>query len=228
MPDAFGATTDFAALREQQRQIAARAVITGSLEQVTRFVALDMSSQSFYRGDAATMYAAAVLFERGNPNPLEVSTAIMDPPMPYRSGFLAFREAPVLEQALKGLSSHYDLLWLDGAGIAHPRRAGIATQLGVILDLPSLGVAKTRLVGEVGPLESDAGSSAPLVFEGDEVGFTVRLRKHSNPLFVSPGHRCSARAALDFVLEHSDGYRQPFPSRLAHEHANQQRRQAET
>ena len=219
--------TDFAALREQQRQIAQQADISGTLEGVRRFVALDMSSQSFYRGDEATMYAAAVLFERGNPQPLEVATAVMEPPMPYRSGFLAFREAPVFRLALEGIAGAYDLLWLDGAGVAHPRRAGIATQLGVTLGLPSLGVAKTRLVGESAPLGDAAGSFEELRFEGDLVGYTVRLRKRSNPLFVSPGHRCSARAALDFVLEHGDGFRQPFPSRAAHEHANAARRAVE-
>ncbi len=221
---------DFAVLREQQRQLAARAVIAGSLVSVKRFVAVDVSAQSFYGGPDAIMYAAAVVLERGSKNVLEVATASIKPDVPYRTGFLAFREAPVVMQALEGLKSGFDLVWVDGHGIMHPRRAGIATHLGVTLGVACLGVAKQPLTGAVGPLEEAAGSVATVTAgtEGNELlGFAVRLRKRSKPVFVSSGHRCSSQAALGFVLEHADGLRLPYPTRLAHDAANAFRRASE-
>ncbi len=221
---------DFAVLREQQRQIAARAVIEGSLAGVKRFVAVDVSAQSFHSGPNAQLYAAAVVLERGSKNPVEVATADIKPDVPYRTGFLAFREAPAVMRALERLKTGFDLVWVDGHGIMHPRRAGIATHLGVTLGVACLGVAKQPLTGTVGPLEAAAGSVAAVTAgaNGDELlGFAARLRQRSRPVFVSSGHRCSSRAALDFVLEHSDGMKLPYPTRLAHNAANAFRRALE-
>ena len=218
---------DFAVLREQQRQLAARTVIAGSLAGVKRFVAVDVSAQSFYGGPDAVMYAAAVVLERGSKNVLEVATASIKPDVPYRTGFLAFREAPVVMQALEGLKSGFDLVWVDGHGIMHPRRAGIATHLGVTLGVACLGVAKQPLTGTVGLLEEAAGSVAPVTAGEEILGFAARLRKRSKPVFVSSGHNCSSQAALDFVLEHADGLRLPYPTRLAHDAANAFRRASE-
>ena len=218
---------DWAALRDQQREIAVKAVYAGSLEGVRRFAAVDMSSQSFYGGENAVMYAAAVVLERGSKTPLEVATASMIPEVPYKTGFLAFREAPVILKALEQLRSSFDLIWVDGHGLMHPRRAGIATQLGVLLGKPSLGVGKTPLHGDHVALEDAAGSHQPVMAKGDLLGFAVRLRDRVKPIFVSPGHLCNPNAALGFVLEHADGYRLPWPSRVAHEQANIFRRSIE-
>ncbi len=218
---------DWAALREQQREIALKAVYTGTLQGVRRFVAVDMSSQSFYGGEDAMMYAAAVVLERGNKQPLEVATSSMSPEVPYRAGFLAFREAPVILKALEKLRSDFDLIWLDGHGLMHPRRAGIATQMGVLLGKPSLGVGKTPLFGQMAELDMAAGSSARITSKDELLGFGVRLRNRVKPVFVSPGHLCDPDSALRFVLEHADGYRQPWPSRVAHEEANRVRREFE-
>lgn len=218
---------DWAALRDQQREIAQRAMYGGSLKDVRRFVAVDMSSQSFYGGENAVMYAAAVVFERGSHDPLEVSTASMIPEVPYRTGFLAFREAPVIARALERLRAGFDLVWVDGHGLMHPRRAGIATQLGVLLGKPSLGVGKTPLTGEIGPLQAAVGSSAAVTARDELLGFAVRLRARARPVLVSPGHLCDPDGALGFVLEHADGYRLPWPSRAAHDQANLFRRSVE-
>jgi deoxyribonuclease V len=218
---------DWAALREQQREIALKAVYNGTLQGVRRFVAVDMSAQSFYGGEDAMMYAAAVVLERGNHQPLEVATASMSPEVPYRTGFLAFREAPVILKALEQLRSDFDLIWLDGHGLMHPRRAGIATQMGVLLGKPSLGVGKTPLTGKVEDLAPAAGSSARITTKDELLGFAARLRDRAKPVFVSPGNLCDPQSALGFVLEHSDGYRLPWPSRAAHEEANRVRREAE-
>jgi deoxyribonuclease V len=218
---------DWAELREQQREIASKAVYTGSLADVKRFVAVDMSSQSFYGGENAMMYAAAVVLERGSHAPLEVATASLSPEVPYRAGFLAFREAPVIFKAIEKLRTDFDLIWVDGHGLMHPRRAGIATQMGVLLGKASLGVGKTPLFGQMADLELELGSSARITSKDELLGFGVRLRKRANPVFVSPGNLCDPTSALGFVLEHADGYRQPWPSRVAHEKANRIRRELE-
>jgi deoxyribonuclease V len=224
---------DFSALRAEQIELAARAVNMGSLEQVQRFVALDMSSQVFIRPGQkleleAPLFAAAVVFERGNPKPLEVATAVLEPSVPYKTGFLAFREAPVLLKALEGLQSDFDMLWLDGHGILHPRRCGIATHLGVLLNKPALGVAKTPLIGTHDELGMDANSSEPIRVAGETLGYALRLRAKTKPIYVSSGHLCSGEAALAFVRECNEGYRLPWPTRGAHQAANTARLARET
>lgn len=220
---------DFATLRAQQIELAAQAVNTGSLKHVRRFVALDMSSQVFIRPDQkleleAPLFAAAVVFERGNPKPVEVATAVLEPSVPYKTGFLAFREAPVLLKALEGLQSSYDMLWSDGHGILHPRRCGIATHLGVLLGKPALGVAKTPLIGVHDELGLKAGSSEPIRVGQETLGYALRLRAKTKPVYVSSGHLCSGEAALEFVRECGDGYRLPWPTRGAHQAANEARK----
>jgi deoxyribonuclease V len=212
---------DFAALRIQQLDIAQKAVFEGSLEHVKRFVAVDMSAQSFYQGDDAPLFAAAVLLERGNPKPLEIATAILEPEIPYRTGFLAFREAPVILAALEKLQGSYDLIWCDGHGLMHPRRAGIATYLGVQLEKPSLGVAKQPLTGKYKDVALEADAREPVVSSSGEIlGFALRSRRKTKLIYVSPGHLCSTDSALEFVLEHLDGLRIPYPTRLAHQASN--------
>jgi deoxyribonuclease V len=208
---------DLPGLKRQQLEIATRAVIQGSLEDVQRFVALDMSNKARSNDP---LFAAAVVFEVGNLKPLEVKTAFLEDVFPYIPGFLSFREAPVLMAAMAKLETGFDLLWVDGFGRLHPRRAGIATHLGVTLEKPALGVAKTPFVGRVAPLEDAAGSVADVVLDGETLGYAVRSRLKSKPIFVSSGHECSLESALAFVRSHLDGLRLPYPSRAAHLAAN--------
>lgn len=194
-------------------------VAAGQLDRVRRLCALDISTQ---RG--APLFAAAVVLERGAREPLEVATAMLEPELPYIPGLLAFREAPAGLAAIERLRQPWDLLWVDGQGIAHPRGLGIASYLGVLLERPAVGVAKKRLAGEVGELGPEAGATAAILFGHEVRGFALRSRVRSNPLLVSPGHLCSPAAALAIVREHLDGYRIPVPTRLAHDAANQARR----
>jgi deoxyribonuclease V len=113
---------------------------------------------------------------------------------------------------------------VDGHGLTHPRQAGIATHLGVTLGLPSLGVAKKPLSGEVGELGPEVGATAPIIVAGEVRGYALRTRARSNPVYVSSGHRCSPEATLALVREHLDGLRLPFPTRAAHDAANAARR----
>jgi len=218
---------DYAALRARQLEVALVASMEGSLSGVRRFVALDISNLPRSEGGRAPLYAAAVILERGNPRPLETATAALAPTLPYVPGFLSFREAPAAVAALEKLSLDFDLLYVDGHGLTHPRRAGIATHLGVLLEKPSLGVAKNLLAGTVGELGPEVGATAPITLGGEMRGYALRTRARGNPVYVSSGHRCTPEAALSFVLEHLDGRRLPFPTRAAHEAANAARRAGE-
>ena len=126
-----------------------------------------------------------------------------------------FRELPALVAALERLPQVPDLVFVDGQGIAHPRRLGIAAHFGVVTGLPSIGVAKNVLCGRhetPGPL---AGERTPLIHRGDQIGWVLRSKPRCNPLIVSPGHRVSMQGALDGVLRTLRGYRLPEPTRLA-------------
>ncbi len=137
--------------------------------------------------------------------------------MPYVPGFLSFREAPNVVQAFAKLTHRPDVIMVDGHGIAHPRRVGIAAHLGVLLDLPTFGVAKQKLTGtyqEPGPLK---GSLSPLrdAKTGELIGEVVRSKDNVLPLFVSPGHRCDQATATRLALACLRGYKLPEPTRLA-------------
>jgi len=136
---------------------------------------------------------------------------------PYIPGLLSFREIPVLLTALAKLKQMPDVLYCDGQGYAHPRRFGIASHLGVLLDRPTIGCAKNLLVGMPAPLGEKAGSRAALVDEkarGERIGTVLRTRE-VRPNYVSHGHRVSLESALRFTLQVCDGYRIPRPARDA-------------
>ena len=137
---------------------------------------------------------------------------------PYVPGFLSFREIPVLLAALAKLKRIPDLLFCDGQGYAHPRRMGLAAHLGILLDRPTIGCAKTILLGTHGDLAQKAGSWAPLTDNkagGERIGAAVRTRDGVNPIYVSQGHRVSLESAIRLTLAVSDGVRIPRPTRAA-------------
>jgi deoxyribonuclease V len=144
--------------------------------------------------------------------------AVVEQPLtfPYIPGLLSFREAPALLAALEQLKGTPDLLLVDGHGLAHPRRFGIACHMGVLLDLPAIGVAKSLLVGQVGDLDERAGSVAELV-EGEQVlGAALRTRRSVRPVYLSVGHRVDLPSAIRVVLNCTGKYRLPEPCRQAH------------
>jgi deoxyribonuclease V len=135
---------------------------------------------------------------------------------PYVPGLLSFREAPAILDALSKLATHPDLLMVDGQGIAHPRRMGIASHLGLLCNLPSIGVAKSLLVGKHMPVEDIPGAWQPLE-DGDEViGAVLRTKYHVKPVYVSIGHRLDLDTAIKYVMDCVKGYRLPEPVRQAH------------
>jgi deoxyribonuclease V len=135
---------------------------------------------------------------------------------PYVPGYLSFREGPALMEAIQRLKSRPDLLIFDGQGIAHPRRMGIASHLGVILDIPSVGCAKSRLVGIYREPGRVKGARSAIMVNGRKVGAVLRTRKDVKPVFVSPGHRVDIEGAVDVVLKCTKRYRLPEPIRCAH------------
>ncbi|MGD2137575.1 MAG: deoxyribonuclease V [Gammaproteobacteria bacterium] len=135
---------------------------------------------------------------------------------PYIPGYLSFRELPAVLQALDRLDCRPDLLLCDGQGLAHPRRFGLACHLGVVTDIPSIGVAKSRLVGTHEAVPAEKGQWVPLLDKGEVIGAVVRTRTNVSPLYVSPGHRIALATAIDFVLACTTRYRLPETTRRAH------------
>jgi deoxyribonuclease V len=136
-------------------------------------------------------------------------------PFPYRTGLLSFREVPILAEAFKRLKQPPDVLLVDGQGIAHPRGLGLATHLGLVLDVPTIGVAKSRLVGKGEEPGPDAGAASPLILAGKVVGLILRTQKGRKPFYLSPGHRITLAECQEIVMRCVKRYRSPIPLRQA-------------
>jgi deoxyribonuclease V len=134
---------------------------------------------------------------------------------PYVPGFLSFREIPAILDALEKISLTPNLILCDGQGIAHPRRFGIACHLGLIADIPTIGVAKSLLTGKHQEVPETRGSWQPLVSRGETIGAVLRTRVGTKPLYVSSGHRVSLQTAIDYVLRCTPKYRLPETTRIA-------------
>jgi deoxyribonuclease V len=153
--------------------------------------------------------------------------AVIPLEFPYVPGLLSFREIPVLLAALGRLGKVPDLLFCDGQGYAHPRRLGLASHLGVLLDKPSIGCAKSILIGQHGSLKKEAGSWTALVDDkarGERIGAAVRTRDAVRPVYVSQGNRVSLETAIQLTLKVTDGYRIPRPTRAADQFAGEIKR----
>jgi deoxyribonuclease V len=166
-----------------------------------------------YEGDQAK--SAIVVFSYPQLEPLDYVVARRPAPFPYIPGFLSFREMPAALAALDELRVRPDMLLCDGQGIAHPRRMGIAAHLGVYTGLPSIGCAKSLLVGHHGAVPDERGAHVPLVHHGEEIGAVLRTRVGVKPVYISVGHRVSLDTALSIVLSCVTRYRLPEPIRAA-------------
>ena len=139
--------------------------------------------------------------------------------LPYVPGFLSFREAPNLLEAYKKLTQKPDLIMVDGHGISHPRRLGIATHLGLHLDKPTMGVAKKVLVGKYKEPAPTKGSVSPLEYKGEIIANVLRTKDNVKPVFVSPGHLMDLKSATEIALMCATKYKLPEPTRLADHYA---------
>lgn len=146
---------------------------------------------------------------------IERVTAARESVFPYVPGLLSFREAPIVLDAFARLRTRPDLLMCDGQGIAHPRRLGLASHLGVYLDIPSIGCAKSRLTGKYEEPGPRMGDRSPLMSRDETIGMVVRTKPRTNPLFVSIGNKIDLPTAVEIVLACLRGYRLPEPTRIA-------------
>ncbi len=170
-----------------------------------------------------TLYAAAVVMRLVDLEVLETATAVGEATFPYVPGLLSFRESPTVLQALAKITQKPDCLLCDGQGIAHPRRFGIACHLGLLVDLPAVGCAKSLLVGEYCEPGSQRGDFEVLYDRGEQVGIILRTKDGVEPVYVSPGYMVSFEQAREIVLKTHGGYRVPEPTRRAHLLVNQLR-----
>ncbi len=175
------------------------------------------------------LHAAMVVLRMPDLSMEDQATVTVNVRFPYIPGLLSFRETPPLLSAWKKLKQKPDVLMVDGHGYAHPRRLGVACHLGLWLDLPTFGCAKSLLIGEHEGLPGRAGSQVPLLDpkQHECVGMVVRTRANVKPMYVSVGHRMDLPSAVAWTLATCRGLRQPEPSRLAHLAANRQRREHE-
>lgn len=209
LPDWNG---DTAAARALQTELAAQVRRRDDFRDPPRTIAgFDVG---FEDGGAITR-AAAVLLDAQTLQPIDSRVARIATRMPYIPGLLSFRELPALLEALALLPTTPDLAFVDGHGSAHPRRLGIAAHFGVASGLPSIGVAKTVLIGTYDEPGPQRGDRTPLLHRGEVIGTMLRSKPRCRPLIVSPGHRISLDSATTWVLRCLAGYRLPEPTRLA-------------
>ena len=152
---------------------------------------------------------------------MEESVAERPLAFPYVPGLLSFREAPAILEALGGLAREPQIVFVDGQGIAHPRRLGIAAHLGLLLPkVPTVGVAKSILVGRHEPVGPAPGDRAPLVDRGEVVGYALCTRPQTKPVYISVGNDIGLEAAVEWTLRCCRGYKLPEPTRRAHQLAS--------
>jgi deoxyribonuclease V len=225
LPGALPFPTDAAAARRLMPALAERVETADRIGDVRRIGGADASATRFDPDRA--VYAAVVTLDWPSLEPVSQAGAVMRGGLPYIPGLLGFREVPALAEAWERLPARPDLVLMDGHGIAHPKGLGIACLLGLVLDVPVIGVAKSILVGQVeGELPDAPGATAPLVWKGRMIGTALRTRRGANPLYVSPGHRVSQETALRWVLAAGRGRRLPVPTQAAHDAAGALRRGA--
>ena len=198
-----------------QKRLAAQVVREDEPQEVRRVAGVDISVDRA-RGVGT---GAVVVLSYPDLEIAEVEVAQAPLTFPYVPGLLSFREVPVLRAAFERLSGAIDLLLVDGQGRAHPRRFGLACHLGLLLDVPAIGCAKSRLLGEHDAPDEAAGSRADLIDRGELIGGVLRTRTGVKPLFVSLGHRIGLAEAEEWVLRCCRSYRLPEPTRLAHQAA---------
>jgi deoxyribonuclease V len=204
---------DIAALRAVQDELAQRVRLKDAFPKALRTVA---GFHVGFEDDGATLCAAAVLLDANTLQSLDTQLVRMPARMPYIPGLLSFREMPALLEALALLSVTPDLCFIEGHGIAHPRRLGLAAHFGVTTDLPTIGVARTVLIGEsTTSLHDMRGAFTTLRDKGEQIGWLLRSKLGSQPLVVSPGHRVALATVPEMTMRFVTTDRLPEPTRLA-------------
>ncbi|MCP4712515.1 MAG: endonuclease V [Planctomycetes bacterium] len=213
---------DINALRLEQNDIARRVSLRNELAPLSELKTVagaDISCNRFSKNGFATV----VVMSYPDGEIIEKASAIGELDFPYIPGYLAFREWPLLKRCLNDLSIKPGVLICDGQGIAHHRRAGLASHVGVLSGLITVGCAKSRLIGEYKEPAAEKGSVSDLLHNNQKIGEVLRTRNNVKPLFISPGHRIDFKTASQLILSLCPEYRQPLPIRAAHNFVNQLR-----
>jgi len=168
--------------------------------------------------------AAAVVLGFGSLSVVSKAFSVAHSSFPYVPGLLSFREGPAILKVLRNLKPSPDLVMFDGQGVAHPRRMGIATHLGLLLGIPTIGCAKSKLVGEYVDPGMTKGERTDLTDQGERIGVVLRTRENVRPVFVSPGYKVGFEAAVQIVLACCKSFRLPEPIRQAHIEAGKLKR----
>jgi len=198
--------------REIQLNLAKRVVTENEVINARLVAGIDISSP--HAQDIAS--GAVVVLHYPELSIVEVKVAQDKIKFPYIPGLLSFRESPLILAACEKLCNVPDLILIDGQGIAHPRRFGLASHVGLFLDLPTIGCAKSILCGQHRPVEEEAGSHAELLDDGELIGAALRTKSRVKPIYISVGHKIDLASALQWTMNCCRGYRLPEPTRLAH------------
>lgn len=205
-----------------QSKLAENVILTDQFEPIEYIGGMDVSNSPY---DPINMIYATIVILDKQLSIVETANVSEQQNFPYISGFLGFRETPALIQAWQKLTIKPQLIFVDGHGISHPRGLGIASHVGVLLDRPTIGVAKSILVGKPeSELGLKPGDQTPLIWKKHSIGTMLRTKLRCNPLIISPGHKVSMNTAVNLVLQYFRGYRLPEPTRQAHLAANAYRR----
>ena len=194
-----------------QRTLASKVITKGRIPTLAYAAGADVA---FSRDDNECI-AGVVLWDVSAGSVVEQHVLRRPLRFPYVPGLLSFREAPAILAALRKLRTEPDVFLFDGQGLAHPRRFGLACHLGVVLDRPSVGCAKSLLVGQTAPVGVQRGSAEPIYHNGERVGTALRTRERVRPVYVSVGHRISLETAVQVTLACGGGFRLPEPTRRA-------------
>jgi deoxyribonuclease V len=205
---------------ELQKKLRERVRVTPLKKKVETIAGADISFNKF----DPVVYAAVVVLRLPTLEVVEEAGVVSETKFPYVPGLLSFRETPSVLEAWAKLKTEPDAVMFDGQGLAHPRRVGIASHVGLIINRPTLGCAKSVLVGKFEEPAPERGAWTPMVDKGETVGAALRTKNRVQPIYVSPGHLIDLEGAVDLTLRSDGGYRQPEPTRRAHLLVNALRR----
>ncbi len=205
---------------ELQKSLRGRVRLEPLERPVKTIAGADISFNKF----SETIYAGIVVLSLPDLEVIEEAGVVSRTRFPYVPGLLSFRESPAVLEVWEKLQAEPDAVMFDGQGIAHPRRAGIASHVGLLIERPTLGCAKSVLVGKYEEPPVERGAWTELIDKGEVIGAAVRTKTKVQPIFVSPGHLIDLEGAINLTLQCDGGYRQPEPTRRAHLLVNAMRR----
>jgi deoxyribonuclease V len=225
----YGEESAFAELYRIQEEIAARAIIRDGreLEELKMVAGVD---QAFIELDTGSenghelIISAIVVLDYPSMDLMECASSVLRVEFPYIPGLLSFREAPAILKAFHELKTKPDLLVVDGCGINHPRYSGLATHVGVLLDIATIGVTKSLLCGD-GELPSQVGEAQVITYHDKAVGYYLKSKTACKPIIIAPGHKVSLETSLKLTKSCLHAHKLPEPTRMAHLYANKLKRE---